>query len=89
MSPTKDRAIAYKMGSSQQRADAVSREQMNMPGPGGYDDHNTFGKDGIKYSIRERSPDPKGANIPGPGTYESEFGPTKDRAIAYKMGNGA
>ena len=51
---------------------------MNLPGPGGYNDNNTFGKDGLKYTIRERSPDAKGNDHPGPGTYESAFGPTKD-----------
>ena len=61
---------------------------MNSPGPGGYDDHYTFGKDGIKYTIRDKSPDAKGNDHPGPGTYESAFGPTKDRAIAYKIGSG-
>ena len=61
---------------------------MNLPGPGGYEDHNQFGKDGIKYSIRERSPSPKGNNHTGPGTYESNLGPTKDRSVGYKMGNG-
>lgn len=25
---------------------------------------------------------------PGPGTYKDDFGPTKDRSIAYKMGSG-
>ena len=27
--------------------------------------------------------------IPGPGTYNDDVSPTKDRSIAYKMGNGA
>ena len=40
VSPTKDRVISYKMGNSDQRAEIVSREQINQPGPGGYDDHN-------------------------------------------------
>ena len=43
---------------------------MNLPGPGGYDDHNNFGKDGIKYSIRGKSPEARDNGLPGPGTYE-------------------
>lgn len=61
---------------------------MNLPGPGNYDDHNQFGKDGVKYSIRGKSPDAKDNGFPGPGNYEQDVGPTKDRSIAYKMGNG-
>ena len=59
---------------------------MNLPGPGGYEKHDGFGKDGVKYSIRGKSPDRVGNDHPGPGNYEADFGPTKDRVITYKMG---
>ena len=61
---------------------------MNLPGPGGYDENKTFGKDGIKYTIGEKSPDRSGNNNPGPGAYNEDVSPTKDRTIAYKMGSG-
>ena len=43
---------------------------MNLPGPGGYDDHANFGKDGIKYSFMGKSPEKLDNGVPGPGNYE-------------------
>ena len=43
---------------------------MERPGPGGYDDGNTFGKGGIMYSIRNKTPEKRGNDHPGPGTYD-------------------
>ena len=60
---------------------------MNMPGPGGYEKHDGFGKDGIKYSIRGKSPERLGNENPGPGNYNDDVSPTKDRVISYKMGS--
>jgi hypothetical protein len=41
---TKDKSIAYKLPSSPQRSDFVSKEQRDLPGPGNYDKHDEFGK---------------------------------------------
>ena len=60
---------------------------MSMPGPGGYEKHDGFGKDGIKYSIRGKSPERQGNDNPGPGNYNDDVSPTKDRVISYKMGS--
>ena len=59
-----------------------------MPGPGGYEKNDHFGKNGKKYTMGEKRSEMKGPNVPGPGTYDSNFGPTKDRSVTYKMGNG-
>ena len=66
-SSVKDRVPAYKMGNGQSRADIVSKDQSNLPGPGGYDDGNNFGKGGISYTIRQKSPEKLDNGLPGPG----------------------
>ena len=43
----------------------------------------------MKYTIGGKSPDARDNGHPGPGAYNENVGPTKDRSIAYKMGNGA
>ena len=58
-----------------------------MPGPGGYEYHDGMGKDGIKYTIRGKSPDSRDNGYPGPGTYEQDVSAVKDKSLAYKMGN--
>ena len=42
ISMVKDRTLAYKMSSSK-RADVVSKEARNLPGPGIYDQHSQLG----------------------------------------------
>ena len=59
-----------------------------MPGPGGYDDGRQFGNDGIKYTIRQKSPDHKDNGTPGPGNYDANSSAIKDRTPAYKMDGG-
>ena len=76
------------MGTGQQRAEYVSKDQQQLPGPGGYEKHDEFGKNGLKYSIRGKSPDQKDNGVPGLGNYESDFGPTKDKVVSHKMGSG-
>ena len=59
---------------------------MDSPGPGGYDDHNQFGKGGVKYTFSGKPADMKDNGVPGPGNYNDDISPTKDRSIAYKIG---
>ena len=60
---------------------------MNMPGPGGYEKHDGFGKDGVKYTFSGKPGDIKDNGVPGPGNYNDDLGPTKDRVVSYKMGS--
>ena len=59
-----------------------------MPGPGGYENHNEFGKGGLKYSIRGKSPEQRDNGNPGPGTYEQDVSAVKDKLVSYKLGSG-
>ena len=60
---------------------------MSSPGPGGYEKHDGFGKDGLRYTIQGKYQDLKDNGVPGPGNYNEDLSPTKDRSIAYKFGN--
>ena len=77
------------MGNGAQRADYVGKDARDMPGPGHFESNDQFGKNGIKYSMYGKPADAKDNGNPGPGNYEQDVGPTKDRSISYKMGNGA
>ena len=74
------------MGSSTQRNDVVSKDQKDRPGPGGYEKHDEFGKGGVKYSIRGKSPDKVANDNPGPGNYDGNVNFIKDRSIVCKIG---
>lgn len=52
-----------------------------------YEKHDEFGKNGVKYSIRGKSPEKLGNDVPGPGNYDAIINAIKDRAAAYKMGS--
>lgn len=52
-----------------------------------YEKHDEFGKNAVKYSIRGKSPEKIGNDVPGPGNYNENLSPTKDRVISYKMGS--
>ena len=66
----------------------MSKEDREKPGPGAYEKNDEFGKNAVKYSIRGKSPEKIGNDVPGPGNYESDMGPTKNKIISYKMGSG-
>ena len=88
ISLTKDRSVVHKFGTGMSRAEVVSREAMSSPGPGGYESPEHFGKNGLKYSMRGKSPDERDNGIPGPGNYNADHNATKDKVISYKMGSG-
>lgn len=52
-----------------------------------YEKNDEFGKNGVKYSIRGKSPEKQGNDVPGPGNYDAIINAIKDRAAAYKMGS--
>ena len=52
-----------------------------------YEKHDELGKNAVKYSIRGKSPEKIGNDVPGPGNYNENLSPTKDRVISYKMGS--
>ena len=45
----KDKVPAYKMSNSPGRSEFVSKDASSLPGPGGYEKHDEFGKNAITY----------------------------------------
>lgn len=72
--PTKERVVAYKLGTSS-RSNLVGREATLSPGPGQYDSPRK--DNGPQFTIRERSRSPNPSANPGPGAYDANDSPTR------------
>lgn len=56
-------------------------------GPGTYDnDYKKFGHDLNKMTIRGKPKDLSSNDNPGPGSYENNVNPIKDKVISHDMG---
>lgn len=66
----------------------MTKDSSTLPGPGGYEKHDEFGKNALKYSIRGKSPEQRDNGYPGPGTYEQDVSAVKDKLVSYKLGSG-
>lgn len=59
----------------------------DLPGPGNYEDTNTFGKSGQKVGIQGKRADEKDKGVPGPGAYDKKDGLTKSTSVMFKIGS--
>jgi hypothetical protein len=61
---------------------------MTLPGPGKYLNIDEFGRNAVTFSLRGKSNEKIGNDIPGPGDYNADPNITKDRVIGFKLDSG-
>jgi len=76
--------VSYKMGNTK-RADLVSHELRDKPGPGNYESPEK--SMGPKYTMGSKKQIDYKSDSPGPGGYEPTQSVSKDRVISYKIGS--
>lgn len=77
MSIVKDSTRVYKMGNTN-RADVVSKEARELPGPGNYANQDLIGKDSRSFVIAGKPKDMQDNRVPGPGAYDPTIHLVKD-----------
>ncbi|CDW79521.1 UNKNOWN [Stylonychia lemnae] len=80
----RDKSPAFAI-SKTMRSSIVNKSMADLPGPGNYANNDDFGKDVQTFSIRGKPNDTKPNLVPGPGQYQSDISPIKDRTVGYKI----